>query len=188
MTYASATPAQKRAVQDAAAILATATAPMRIQYNGSGVKNGYDAEALGATMSNALAACGIGGGVLSPTQSVVANGSTSTVQTNAGTITFTGTYAVAGGSVTAITLPASTTMLQHNATLNVINSAGTSVAGTHQIKVAAGGNPQNVTLASTVAPLVSGVKINAGTVSGSGNFATPTIVNGVITGIVLSAS
>lgn len=36
--------------------------------------------------------------------------------------------------------------------------------------------------------LTSGVKVNAVAVTGTGNFATPTIVNGVITGIVLSAS
>lgn len=36
--------------------------------------------------------------------------------------------------------------------------------------------------------LNSGVKVNAVAVTGTGNFATPTIVNGAITGIVLSAS
>lgn len=41
---------------------------------------------------------------------------------------------------------------------------------------------------STQFVLNSGVKVPATLVSGSGNFATPTIVAGVITGIVLSAS
>lgn len=36
--------------------------------------------------------------------------------------------------------------------------------------------------------LSSGVKVNAVAITGTGNFATPTIVNGAITGIVLSAS
>jgi hypothetical protein len=49
---------------------------------------------------------------------------------------------------------------------------------------------------NAVAPVVSatqfvlnsGVKINGVAITGTGNFATPTIVGGVITGIVLSAS
>lgn len=43
-------------------------------------------------------------------------------------------------------------------------------------------------LPSTSFVLNSGVKVNAVAVTGTGNFATPTIVGGVITGIVLSAS
>lgn len=43
-------------------------------------------------------------------------------------------------------------------------------------------------LASTAFLLQSGTKVNAVSVTGTGNFATPTIVGGVITGIVLSAS
>lgn len=46
----------------------------------------------------------------------------------------------------------------------------------------------SATLPSTSFVLNSGVKVNAVSVTGSGNFATPTIVGGVITGIVLSAS
>lgn len=41
---------------------------------------------------------------------------------------------------------------------------------------------------STSTVLASGVKVPVGTVSGTGTFGTPTIVDGVITGIVLSAS
>lgn len=43
-------------------------------------------------------------------------------------------------------------------------------------------------LVSTQMILSSGVKVNAVSVTGSGNFATPTIVGGVLAGIVLSAS
>ncbi len=43
-------------------------------------------------------------------------------------------------------------------------------------------------LLSTQVTLSSGVKVNAVSVTGSGNFATPTIVAGAITGIVLSVS
>jgi hypothetical protein len=51
--------------------------------------------------------------------------------------------------------------------------------------VAAGAGP---VLPSTQKTLTSGVKVAVGTVTGSGTFGTPTIVGGVITGIVLSAS
>lgn len=51
--------------------------------------------------------------------------------------------------------------------------------------VAAGAGP---VLPSTQKTLSSGVKASVGTVTGSGTFGTPTIVGGVITGIVLSAS
>jgi hypothetical protein len=51
--------------------------------------------------------------------------------------------------------------------------------------VAAGAVP---VLPSTQKTLTSAVKTPVGTVSGSGTFGTPTIVGGVITGIVLSAS
>lgn len=44
------------------------------------------------------------------------------------------------------------------------------------------------TAAGAGAVVVNGAKVNAGTVSGTGNFATFTVVNGAITGIVLSAS
>lgn len=43
-------------------------------------------------------------------------------------------------------------------------------------------------LPTTSAVVASGVKVNAGTVTGTGNFATLTVVAGVITGITLSAS
>ena len=43
-------------------------------------------------------------------------------------------------------------------------------------------------LPSTSAVVVSGVKINAVSVTGAGNFATFTVVGGAITAIVLSAS
>lgn len=43
-------------------------------------------------------------------------------------------------------------------------------------------------LTATQAIVTSGAKINAGSVTGTGNFATITVAAGVITGIVLSAS
>lgn len=43
-------------------------------------------------------------------------------------------------------------------------------------------------LPATQVVLTSGAKVNAVAVTGTGNFATPTIANGVLTGIVLSAS
>lgn len=50
---------------------------------------------------------------------------------------------------------------------------------------AAGFSPAIPATSKTIA---SGVKVPVGTVTGTGTFGTPTIVGGVITGIVLSAS
>lgn len=74
----------------------------------------------------------------------------------------------------------------NGAAANVKNSAGSkTVAGTAAVT---SGTLTQINLPETAALLVSGDKINAGTVTGTGNFATVTIANGVITGIVLSAS
>ena len=45
-----------------------------------------------------------------------------------------------------------------------------------------------VVLPATQAVVANAQKVNAGTVTGTGNFATFTVAGGVITGIVLSAS
>jgi hypothetical protein len=83
-------------------------------------------------------------------------------------------------------LPATQAVVQNGGTAPVQNSAGAAI-GTGTFTVAANA-VSNIKLPANVAGVVSGVKVNAGAVSGSGNFATITVANGVITGIVLSAS
>ena len=83
-------------------------------------------------------------------------------------------------------LPATQAVVSNGGTSPVQNSAGAAI-GTGTYTVAANA-VSNIKLPATVAGVTSGVKINAGTVTGTGNFATITVANGVITGIVLSAS
>lgn len=83
-------------------------------------------------------------------------------------------------------LPATQAVVTNGGTSPVQNSAGAAI-GTGTYTVAANA-VSNIKLPATVAGVTSGAKINAGTVTGTGNFATFTVANGVITGIVLSAS
>lgn len=83
-------------------------------------------------------------------------------------------------------LPATSVVVANGATVNVENSAG--ALDSPATAVVAAGVLTGVNLGSTKTILTSGTKINAVSVTGTGNFATPTIVNGVITAIVLSAS
>lgn len=83
-------------------------------------------------------------------------------------------------------LPATQAVVSNGGTSPVQNSAGAAI-GTGTYTVAANA-VSNIKLPANVAGVTSGVKVNAGTVTGTGNFATITVANGVITGIVLSAS
>ena len=77
-------------------------------------------------------------------------------------------------------------VIANGATVNVENSAG--ALDSPATAVVAGGVLTGVNLAATKTIVTSGVKINAVSVTGTGNFATITVANGVITSIVLSAS
>jgi hypothetical protein len=131
---------------------------------------------------------GYTGPLLPATQAVVANGGNVTVKNSAGTVTKTGVATVAANAITGVALPAASAIID-NAAANVVvqNSAGAAVSSAGLAAVAAGALT-SVRLPATIAAVATGVKINAGTVSGTGNFATITVANGVITGIVLSAS
>lgn len=71
-------------------------------------------------------------------------------------------------------------------TVNVENSAG--ALDSNGTAAVAGGALTNVRLASTKTILTNALKFSGVTITGSGTFFTPTIVNGVLTGGVLSAS
>lgn len=77
-------------------------------------------------------------------------------------------------------------VVSNGGTVNVENSVGN--LDSPATAVVAAGVLNGVRLDATKTILTSGTKINAVAVTGTGNFATPTIANGVITGIVLSAS
>lgn len=123
---------------------------------------------------------------LPATSAVLANGATVAVRNSAGADSHNATAVVAAGAITGVNLAATVALLDTADTVPVQNSAGAAI-GTGTATVAAG-VASNIRLPATVAGVTSGVKINAGTVTGTGNFATITVANGVITGIVLSAS
>lgn len=148
------------------------------------------AEVKAAADAAIVAATAIGGSAapLPATQAIVTDAGTAPVKNSAGVaVPGTSTYTVAANAVTGVNLPATVAPVANAATVVVQNSAGTVVAGTHAATVAAGAL-SNVKLAATIATVANGVKVNATSVTGTGNFATFTVANGVITAIVLSAS
>lgn len=143
---------------------------------------------LAAFLADAAAQTpGYTGPSLPATQAVVANNGNVTVKNSAGTVSKTGVATVAANAITGVALPATEAIVSSATTPVVQNSAGTAVPGT-SVRTVAAGAESNIKLPATVAPVVNGVKINAVSVTGTGNFATITVTNGVITAIVLSAS
>ena len=138
--------------------------------------------------ATAVVAAGVITGVnLAATKSIVDNAGTYSVKNSAGTKTVVGTATVAAGVITGIACPANEAIVADGGAAIVQNSAGTAIPGTHPRAVSLGVE-NNVKLASTVGVVVNGVKQSGWTVTGSGTFFTPTIVAGVCTGGVLSAS
>ena len=83
-------------------------------------------------------------------------------------------------------LPATQAVVSNGGTSPVQNSAGVAIGtGTYTV---ASNAVSNIKLPATVAGVSNAQKVNAVSVTGTGNFATFTVANGVITGIVLSAS
>lgn len=97
----------------------------------------------------------------------------------------------ADAAVTAATaigggIAATSAVVANGATINVENSAG--ALDSNGTAVVAGNAVTSVQLASTKTILTNALKFSGVTITGSGTFFTPTIVNGVMTGGVLSAS
>lgn len=133
------------------------------------------------------------GGTVTPTlpatQAIVANAGTVAVKNSVGTTVDAAAVAtVAANAVTGIALAATKAVID-NAAANVVvqNSAGAAVTSAGVAAVAAG-VLSNVKLPATIAAVANAVKVNVASVSGTGNFATFTVANGVITAIVLSTS
>ena len=77
-------------------------------------------------------------------------------------------------------------VVQTGTVVNVENSAG--ALDSPATATVANGLITGVRLAATKSIVTSGTKVNAVSVTGTGNFATFTVVDGAITAIVLSAS
>lgn len=130
---------------------------------------------------------GYAGPSLPATQALVSNGGNVNVKNSAGTVTKVGVATVAANAISGVALPATSAIVDSGSAPVMQNSAGTAIPGT-SVRTVAAGAESNIKLPATVAPVVNGVKINAVSVTGTGNFATITVANGVITAIVLSAS
>ena len=155
--------------------------------NGATVNVENSAGALDSP-ATAVVADGVLTGVnLAATKTIVTHASTYSVKNSAGSKTVVGTATVAAGVLTGLACPANEAIVADGGASVVQNSAGTTIPGTHPRAVSLGVE-NNVKLASTVGVVVNGVKQSGWTVTGSGTFFTPTIVAGVCTGGVLSAS
>ena len=120
------------------------------------------------------------------TGAVVINSATVNVENSAGALDSPATAVVAAGVLTSVKLAATKTIVTHAQSINVENSAG--ALDSPATAVVAAGVITGVNLAETKTILTDALKFSGVTITGSGTFFTPTIVNGVLTGGVLSAS
>lgn len=186
MSIATITPAQRVEVRDAT--LSAALAMQR--YTQSGTTPRADEVAQADPILNAAAAAlsVAGASGLPATSAVVANGGNVNVKNSAGTVTKVGVATVATSAITGVALAATEAIVTNAAaTVVVQNSAGAAITSAGVAAVAAGAL-SNVKLPATIAAVTTATKYNAVSVTGTGNFATFTVANGVITAIVLSAS
>lgn len=187
MTTVSATPAQRLTARDKCAIAVGALWPV--------AQNSYTPNAAeGAVIDTALlaAANSIGAlgatAALPSTQVVVSDTQASVVTDNSGGPSVAMTLIVTASALVRATMTSATDcIVQSGNATSMQNSAGTAIPGTHPATVA-GGTVTHVKLAATVGVVVNAVKQSGWNVTGTGTFFTPTIVAGVCTGGVLSAS
>lgn len=116
----------------------------------------------------------------------IQNGSTVAVRNSAGADNHNATAIVSAKALTGVNLAATVAMVDNADSVNVENSAGN--LDSAATAVVAAGVLTSVQLASTKTILTNALKFSGVTITGSGTFFTPTIVNGVLTGGVLSAS
>lgn len=118
----------------------------------------------------------------------VANGAAVNVTDQDNSPSIAATISVAGGVITGAKLtPTTSAIVQNTAGIPLADSAGVAYpSGCTAVVV--GGSATQMRMVATARSVNNAVKIPVGTVSGSGTFGTFTVVNGVITGIVLSAS
>lgn len=127
---------------------------------------------------------------LAATKTILTQGDAVTIRDSSGAPSLAGTANVAAGVVTNVNITASTAAItQHADVVPIKDVDGTALATSPTIEVVAG---QVVAVrlspTSATALVANTLKKPVGTVTGTGTFGTFTVVNGVITGIVLSAS
>lgn len=185
MSFSTITAAQRLEIRDSVVQAAAATQPFA--QNGL-APTAAELALITPVLDNCAAALTVAGSTgLPATSAVVSNAGSVAVVNSASADSHNATATVAAGALTNVKLAATVAMVDNADAITMQNSAGTAIAGTHPATVTAG-VVANVKLAATVAAVSNGVKVNAVSVTGSGNFATFTVANGVITAIVLSAS
>lgn len=161
------------------------------QYSQSNILMANEATAVARAELQALAATAAATATTistdNNTSAVVSQGAASIVTDNSGGPSVAATLTVTDGVLVRATMSVATDCItQHGNTAPVRNSQGTLIAnGTANV---AAGAVVSYNMGTTVAGVVNGVKQSGWTVTGSGTFFTPTVVNGVCTGGVLSAS
>lgn len=154
--------------------------------NGAGCTVRNNSATSSLTGTTTVASGVITGVTLPATAAMISNNNTVSVMTSAGTVTgAAGTAYVDGNSTLGgIKLPTTTAPVPDGATIATANSAGVAV-GASGTAVVSGGLMTGFKLPATTAPIVNGTAVTC-TVTGTYvNKITPTVVNGVLTGIVL---
>lgn len=190
MAYADLTPAQRQTLSRLAHIAATETHRAREDFGVHGkdtarifLGNAY------VTIDEVLTAlaAALPQTAPDPLKATVNNAQAVTVKNSAGTVTKNGVATVANSAITGVALAATSAIVDNASTATVQNSGGGHVTASATVNVAAGA-VSNIRLPATAIGVATGQKVNAGAVTGTGNFATFTVAAGAITGIVLSAS
>lgn len=186
MSIATITAAQRVEARDAA--LAAALVMQRFTQSATTPRADETAEATPVLEAAAAALVVAGASGLPATSAVVANGTTINVENSAGNLDSPATATVAASAVTNVRLASTKTIVDNAGTIPVKHFDGTVVASSGVTAEVTAGVLVAARLPTGRALVTTAVKVPVGTVSGSGTFGTFTITNGVITGIVLSAS
>ena len=161
-----------------------------IVTSGDSINVENSAGALDSPATAVVAAGVITGVNLGATKTIVTNAGAVTIKDSSGGPSLAGTANVAAGALTDVQITSATAAIGQNADVVPIKDInGTVLVGGAILEVAAGANVAVQLPPTSAAALVANtLKKPVGTVSGSGTFGTFSVVNGVITGIVLSAS
>lgn len=185
MSIATITEAQRVEVRDECS---RAALYMQRWAQNAKVPDATDVTESNTALNAAAAALAVAGAAPGGTFATVANGGAVTITDSNGTPAVAGTASISAGVLNNVAITSATTAIVQNAdVIPVKNSAGTTTASV-TAAVVAGGVIASINMASQYAGVSNTGKQSVGTVSGSGTFGTFTVVNGVITGIVLSAS
>lgn len=130
MSYASATAAQRLAMNSTAEQLAAATQGARAGGNLPALNGHINPDTVAAACASAIAAAGIG---LIATQVVVSNGATVNVENSAGALDSPGTATVAAGVLTDVKLAATKTILTNAAPVSGVTVTGSGTTFTPTI-------------------------------------------------------